>query len=133
MKTRKKQGQVNFRLGDFLIRLKNAGMANYKEVRMPVSKLVLEVAKLLEKEGYLSQVKKDGSELHVSLAYFKKEPVFSDIKLVSKPGLRIYMDAKTLAEKRGPSFYIISTSKGLMTAKEAIKGNFGGEVLAEIF
>ena len=56
-----------------------------------------------------------------------------DLKLVSKPGLRIYMGADELAAKRGPSYYILSTSKGIKTSREAIKERIGGEVIVEIW
>jgi small subunit ribosomal protein S8 len=132
-KSTRKTGLITFPIGDFLIRIKNAGRAKYRNVKFPFNKLAFQVAKVLEKEKMLSDVKKQENDLLVNLVYQKKEPVITDIKLVSKPGLRIYMDVSKIAEKKGSSFYIISTSKGVMTSKDAIKNNLGGEVLVEIF
>jgi len=131
--TKKQKGFVNYPSGDFLIRIKNAAMAGYKTTQAPFSKLILEIAKVLKGQGVLTDVEKEDGLVRVALAYKKKQPVVLDVKIVSRPGLRVYKNAADLAKKKGPSFYIVSTSRGLMTTKEAIKNNLGGEVLAEIF
>lgn len=133
IKSTKKMGLITFPIGDFLIRIKNAARAKYKTVKFPFNKLAFQVAKVLEKEKMLTEVKKQEHDLVVNLVYQKKEPVISDIKLVSKPGLRIYMDVTKISEKKGSSFYVISTPKGIMVSRDAIKNNLGGEVLVEIF
>lgn len=125
-------GNVNYPVGDFLIQLKNSSKAGKKTVEAAYSKFVLEVAKLLEKEGLLDSVAVEEGKLKISISYYKKEPVLTDLKLVSRPGLRIYKGLDALEKKKGPSFLIVSTPKGVMTSKEAIKKRLGGEVVAEI-
>jgi small subunit ribosomal protein S8 len=125
-------GVINYPVGDFLIRLKNAAIAKKHEVVVAKTLLVYEVAKLLQKSGYIANIKEDTGDLKINLAYIKKEPVLLDIRLVSKPGLRIYKNVKDLAGYKSPSFLIMSTSKGLMTGSQALKSNVGGEVIAEV-
>lgn len=124
---------INYSIGDFLIRIKNAALAGNKEIGVDNTKFIENIAKVLKKEGILTEVKKKDGKLTVKLAYRKKEPVLIDLKLVSKPGLRIYMGADELSAIRGPSFFILSTSKGPMTSREAIKKRMGGEVIVEIW
>jgi len=92
----------------------------------------LELAKTLKKEGILEKVEVKKEILTVIIKYHKKEPILIDLKLVSKPGLRIYMGVPELLKKRGASTYIISTPQGILSTKDAIKKNLGGEVIAEI-
>ena len=99
---------------------------------MPYSKPVEEIAKVLKEEGYLDDVKKENNTVTVKLTFMKKEPVLLDLKLVSKPGLRIYMGVSELESKIGPSFFVISTPNGMMSSRKAIKKRLGGEVVAEV-
>lgn len=122
----------NYPVGDFLIRIKNAGLARRKIVEFPPYKFVVSVAKTLQKEGYLREVKVDNDVLKASLAYKKKEPLITDVKLVSKPGLRIYMKADELEKIKSPYIFIVSTPKGIISSKEAIKKRMGGEIIAEV-
>lgn len=124
---------TNYPAGDFLIRIKNAAMAGGREVEFPSGKLVLAVAKVLEKAGYVSSVGSAKGKLKISLAIKSKRPILMDIKLVSKPGLRVYKSVDDLKKKRGASTYIISTPKGIVVSKEAIKLGMGGEVIAEVW
>ena len=124
---------TNYPIGDFLIRVKNAAMAGGKDVEFEANKLVEAVAKVLIKTGHLSSVTNTKGVLTVKLAIKRKEPVILDIKLVSKPGLRVYKDLDQLKDKKGASTYVISTPKGVMSTKEAIKLGTGGEVIAEIW
>lgn len=123
---------MNYPIGDFLIRLKNMALAGRKTVEVRSSKLIKAVAHILQKEGYLENVAETKGELSANLTFHKKSPVLVDIKLISKPGLRIYMGREELEAKKGPSFFIISTSRGLMTTREALKKGLGGEVIAEV-
>ena len=124
---------TNYPVGDFLIRIKNAMMANKKEVVLPQSKFIVAVAKVLKREGFLSEVKEDRKgTLVVRLAYHKKQPVLVDLKLVSKPGLRIYVGKDELERRRGAAILILSTPKGIMSSTDALKKGVGGEVIAEI-
>lgn len=124
---------TNYPVGDFLIRVKNAAMAGGKDVEFASTKLVVAVAKVLEKSGYLTSITNSKGVLKGSLTIKHKEPVLMDVKLVSKPGLRVYKNLDELKDKKGASMYIVSTPKGVMTTKEAIKVGLGGEVIAEIW
>jgi small subunit ribosomal protein S8 len=124
---------TNYPLGDFLIRIKNAVMAGQKDVVFPVSKKAKAVALVLKKLGYLDEVSSTKDELKISLAIRRKEPILIDLKLVSKPGLRIYKSADDLKARRGISILILSTSRGMMSSKEAIKEGVGGEAIVEIW
>ena len=118
--------------GDFLIRIKNASLANRKEVEVSSSKFVKEVAKTLKEEGFLDTVVEDKRKIKVTLAFSHKKPVVMDIKLVSRPGLRIYRNVDDMAKIKRPTVFLISTPKGVISSKKAIKQRLGGEVLAEI-
>lgn len=124
---------LTYPLGDFLIRIKNAAMAGKKDITAQNTKLILAVANSLKKEGYLEDIKTENGQLNIRLAYRKKQPVILDVKLVSTPGLRVYISADDLGKRRGPQTIVVSTSKGIMFAKDAIKNNLGGELIAEIF
>lgn len=123
---------TNYPIGDFLIRIKNAGLARKRDVVMQKTKLIKSVADALKREGYLYEVTENDSELTVRLAYRRKEPVLLDLKLISKPGLRIYMGVDELEKIKSPSIFILSTPQGIMSSKDAIKKRVGGEVLVEI-
>lgn len=128
----KKTGLINFPAGDFLIRVKNCARAEKKHVSVAQSKLVLQLAKALKREGVLRSVESKDGRVNVELAYAKKEPILMELKLVSTPGLRRYMSASDLSKVRGPSYFLISTPQGIITTAEAIKKNVGGEVIVEI-
>lgn len=80
----------------------------------------------------MDEVKEKDGKLKARIAYRKKEPIILDIRLISKPGLRIYMSVGELEKIKGPSIFIVSTNKGVMTNKDAIKKRLGGEVIAEV-
>lgn len=121
-------------VADALIRIKNGYQVGKVMVSVRFSKLILKLAKLLEKEGYLSGVEQKGQEVIVTLKYRSRIPVLTDIKRVSKPSLRIYKGVKDLpGVLNGLGIAIISTPKGLMTDKEARKLKIGGEVLALVW
>ena len=124
---------TNYEVGDFLIRVKNAAMAGLKEVEFKKTNLVLAVAKTLLDEKYLNhlEVSKEGVIL-VKLALYSKKPILQDLKIVSRPGLRIYMNVDQLTARKGPEIFILSTSKGVMSSKQAIKKGVGGEVIAKV-
>jgi small subunit ribosomal protein S8 len=122
----------NYPVGDFLIRLKNASLARKKRIEFPAYNFVVSVAKALKKEGYLREVRTKDGVLEAALSYMKKEPLLTDIKIVSKPGVRIYMKKEELEKIKSPSIFILSTPKGVMSSKEAISNNLGGEVIAKV-
>ncbi len=123
---------TNYHVADFLIRLKNASMANLKEVTMRSTKIIESVAKTLMDENFLSDVKVNNGLITVKLSVYMKKPVLSDVTIVSKPGLRIYMNVDDLESIKTPEIYILSTPKGVMSAKKAIKQRVGGEVIAKV-
>ena len=124
---------INYPAGDFLIRIKNASLARRKEVVLKNTKLIKSIALALKKQGYLEEVKEEEGRLYVKLAYHKKKPVLLDLKLISRPGLRVYMDVNELEKIRKPSIFILSTPKGIVSSYEAIKKRVGGEVIVEIW
>lgn len=128
----KKVGVVNYPVGDFLIRLKNATLARKHTFSLANTRLISAVAKTLKNEGFLEEVSEKEKKLFVRIAYKKKEPVMLDLRLVSKPGLRVYMGVDNIQELKGPSVLILSTPKGVMSSREAIKRRLGGEVIAEV-
>lgn len=124
---------TNYSIGDFLIQLKNAGMADKREVTTQSNKLIKAVANVLEKSKYLESVEENDGNITVKLAYHKKQPILVDIKLVSRPGLRVYRKVDEINRHRGISKFIISTPDGIMLSTEAKKKRVGGEVIAEIW
>ena len=126
-------------IADLLTRMRNANQMRYNEVVIPSSKIKLEITKILKDEGYIGDYKVEKNEVQdniiVTLKYGKnKERVISGLKRISKPGLRVYAKAEEIPTVlNGLGISIVSTSKGIMTGKEAKKQNLGGEVLAYIW
>ena len=126
-------------IADMLTRIRNANQMRYETVEVPSSNIKKEVAKILKEEGYIKdyKVKDDntGGSIVLTLKYTdKKERVITGLKRISKPGLRVYAKAEEVPRVlNGLGIAIISTSKGIMTDKEARKENIGGEVLAYIW
>ena len=126
-------------LGDMLTRIRNAQMRSKSSVVTPSSKLRSWVLEVLKDEGYIRgyELKKDDSgkeNLEVSLKYFDGEPVIRELKRISKPGRRIYAEVKEIPTVRqGLGIAIVSTSKGVMTGKQASSQNIGGELICYVF
>ncbi len=126
-------------IADLLTRIRNANQMRYKEVVIPSSNLKLSIVKILKNEGYIANYKVEKDEVQdnilVTLKYGQnKERVISGLKRISKPGLRVYAKAEEIPTVlNGLGISIVSTSKGVMTGKEARKENLGGEVLAYIW
>ncbi|MEN8907015.1 MAG: 30S ribosomal protein S8 [Clostridiales bacterium] len=131
--------QVTDVIADMLTRIRNAGSAKRSTVDVPASNLKRSVAKILLNEGYIRQVDevKDGKQgiLRVTLKYtMNKKNVISGLKRISKPGLRVYAGKDDIPKVLGGlGIAVISTSKGLMTDKNARKEGIGGEVLSFIW
>lgn len=124
-------------IADMLTRVRNGQAVGKKAISMPSSKSKVAVAQVLKDEGYVLDYSaiEEGSHpvLNIELKYFQGEPVIDMIQRVSRPGLRIYKNAKDLPTVRaGLGIAIISTSKGLMTDRAARKAGHGGEVLAYV-
>ena len=126
-------------IADMLTRIRNANQMRYNEVVIPSSNVKLEMVKILKSEGYIENYKIEKNEIQnniiVTLKYGKnKERVISGLKRISKPGLRVYSKAEEIPTVlNGLGISIVSTSKGIMTGKEARKENLGGEVLAYVW
>jgi small subunit ribosomal protein S8 len=131
---------VNDPIGDMLTRIRNAQVAKHDAVVMPASNAKKAIAKILLDEGYIKSYEKidDGlqGQIKIALKYVngKQQPVIAGLKRISKPGLRVYAKCEDLPKVLGGlGVAIVSTSKGLMTDKNARKDNLGGEVLAYIW
>lgn len=126
-------------IADMLTRIRNANQMRYAEVSVPSSNLKLEVARILKEEGFIKDyklVKEDAQgTIILTLKYGQnKERVITGLKRISKPGLRVYAKNDEIPKVlNGLGIAIISTSKGIMTDKQARKLNVGGEVLAYIW
>ena len=122
-------------ISDMLTRIRNAQKAGLKTVDIPLSNLIFEIAKILKAEIYFEDFKKLGRGNEKILEIALKYPeAIHEIKRISKPGQRIYAGTSEIKTvKNGYGILVISTSKGLMTNKEARKANLGGEVLLEIW
>ncbi|TSC64718.1 MAG: small subunit ribosomal protein S8 [Microgenomates group bacterium Gr01-1014_93] len=122
-------------VADALIRIKNGYLSSKQEVLIPFSTLKFNLCKLLEAENYISSSEKqDERWIKVILKYNGKEPAITDVKRISKPGLRVYKGSKELPRVlNGLGIAIISTPKGLMTEKKARKEAVGGEIMAYVW
>jgi small subunit ribosomal protein S8 len=126
-------------IADMLTRIRNANSMGYEEVTVPASKLKVELARILKEEGFIKDYKvvSEGvmKNILLTLKYGnKKEKVITGLKRISKPGLRVYVRSDEVPKVlNGLGIAIISTSKGIMTDKEARKLNIGGEVLAYVW
>jgi small subunit ribosomal protein S8 len=124
-------------IADMLTRIRNAQMANKTEVTMPSSKVKVNIAKVLQDEGYITAYNIDEVEgkakLSIALKYYDGKPVISEINRVSRPGLRVYKSAGELPRIIGGlGVAIISTSQGVMTDRQARALGQGGEVLCAV-
>ena len=122
-------------IADMLTRIRNANQMRNKEVSMPTSKMRVEIAKILENEGFIEGFNVKDNTLTLTLKYAEnKERVITGLKRISKPGLRVYAGATEIPKVlNGLGIAIISTPKGVMTDKLARKNNVGGEVIAYIW
>src|SRR5512134_3664787 len=125
-------------VADMLTRIRNACSARHRRVDMPVSKLKLEIARLLRDNHYIADFKNldDGGQgmLRLYLKYHNDQPVIRELRRVSTPGLRRYVKCRELPRVRnGLGMAIVSTPKGLMSDRDARTANLGGELLAVVW
>lgn len=125
-------------IADMLTRIRNTVPLKKEKVVIPFSKLKFEIAKILEKEGYVKTVEKSEGNfatINIELKYTSnKESVIQNLKRISKPGRRVYVEYQKIPRVlNGLGMAIISTSTGLMSDKEAKKKKIGGEVICEIY
>ncbi len=126
------------KIADMLVKIKNAQAVGKATVSVPFSTFKYNICKLLKDEGFIEEVKKRGKRIKrivIRLKYSEdKKPAIQGVKRISKPGRRIYLKAKDIySPKSGMGILVISTSKGLMTSREAKRTKNGGEVLFEIW
>lgn len=131
--------QITDSIADLLTRIRNANSAKHDTVEIPASNMKKAICQILADEGYIKgyTVIEDGKQgvIKVTLKYGEgKTPVISGLRRVSKPGLRIYSNVEDMPKvMKGLGIAVISTSKGVMTDRQARKENVGGEVLAFIW
>ena len=126
-------------IADYLTRIRNASTAKHRTVEIPASKIKKEITKILFDKGYILNYKFEDDTFHktikIALKYhpLTKEPAMTTIQRISSPGLRKYVSAEKLPRVlNGLGIAVISTSRGLMTDKEARALNIGGEVICYI-
>ena len=131
--------QITDTIADMLTRIRNANSAKHASVDIPASNLKKQIAQILVDEGYIKSFRvidddKQGV-IRITLKYTEnKSQVITGLRRVSKPGLRIYSNSKDMPKvMKGLGIAIVSTSKGIMTDREARKNNVGGEVLAFVW
>ena len=130
--------QISDVIADMLTRIRNANSAKHETVDIPASNMKKSIADILVAEGYVKgyQVIEDGKQgiIRVTLKYHGKEKVIKGLRRVSKPGLRIYAGCEDMPRVMGGlGIAIVSTSKGIMTDKQARKEHVGGEILAFVW
>ena|SRR3990167_9128493 len=121
-------------ISDMFVRIKNAQAVDKEMVSMPKSKMKTAIAKVLQEEGYISgffEEEMNGKpSIRIELKYYQSQPVIRRLQRVSRPGLRVYKEKTDLPDvDNGLGIAIVSTSKGLMTAKSARRLGLGGEVI----
>lgn len=124
-------------ISDLLTRIRNAGMAQHRELIMPHSRLKESVAQILKQEGFLSDVAVEGTklkQLRLALRYQGRRSAITGIRQISTPGLRRYVGAGSIPRVLGGmGVAVISTPKGVVTGSDARKLNVGGEVLCYVW
>jgi len=132
-------GVISDPIGDMLTRIRNGLIARHGEVRIPHSRLKTRIAEILVREGYVEDVDivpaGVNSEIKVKLKYMAdRNPVIHGLKRVSRPGLRVYAGRDEIPRVQGGlGVVILSTSRGLMTDREARRARVGGELLCEVW
>ena len=124
-------------IADMLTRIRNALMAKHETVEIPASNTKKAIANILLQEGYIADIKvEEGVQgtIVITLKYDGQNKVITGLKRVSKPGLRVYVGTEEIPQVLGGlGIAILSTSKGILTGKEAKKAHQGGEVLAYVW
>lgn len=126
-------------IGDFLTRVRNAGMAKHEKVDVPCSNMRVGIAKVLQEAGYIRSYKtaKDGRQgvMRVYLRYDQKgDHVIVQVHRVSRPGKRVYVGVSGIPKVRsGYGLAILSTNKGVVSGEQAVKENMGGELLCQVW
>ncbi len=123
-------------IADMLARIRNAQAVYKDSVRLPISKIKLNMIKVLQNEGYIESFKQysDTNSVTIKLKYYENKPVIAMMKRVSKPGLRVYASKYDIPRViGGMGIVIMSTPKGVMTGQKACQQNVGGELLCSVY
>jgi len=125
-------------IADMLTRIRNANKMRHNSLTIPASKLKLEITRVLKDEGFIRNYKyKDDNkqgQLIIYLKYINKEKTINNLKRISKPGLKVYAKKDEIPRVLGGlGIVILSTSRGIMTGKEALQRHLGGEVICYIW
>lgn len=121
-------------IADMLTRIRNAHLALHKEVSVPRSKIKESIANILADEGYVDNVSVEDRDIKIALKYVGGRAVISGLKRISKPGRRIYVNAAGVPNvQNGLGICIVSTSKGVISGKNAKDQHVGGELICEIW
>lgn len=131
---------INDIVSDMLTKIRNANLARHQMVQIPATKMTKNIVKVLQQEGFIYEFEEIGVKLKknilISLKYKGKnrQPIITELKRISKPGLKVYANHKELPKVLGGiGIAIISTSKGVMTDKNARRFGLGGEVLCYVW
>jgi small subunit ribosomal protein S8 len=125
-------------IADMLTRIRNAIMARHTRVQIPASTMKVAIARILKEEGYIKdfEVVQDGPQgtIRISLRYVDRRPVLTQLKRISKPGLRVYTRRDAIPRVRGGlGTAILSTPKGVMSGRQAYQQGLGGEVVCYVW
>lgn len=132
---------VNDTISDMLTRIRNAGLARHETTNVPATKMTRSIAAVLKAEGFIGEYEESGEGvqkmLSVTIKYKgrnRSKPLITNLKRVSRPGLRVYSNSKDLPKVLGGiGIAVISTSSGIMTDRQARKQGVGGEVLCYVW
>lgn len=126
-------------IADMITRIRNAQMVKKQTIKVPFSKFKMEILKVLKRNGYIEDFTKIGREpkrmIEITLSYDENNiPKITEIKKISKPSQRVYKKFKEIfPAKKGFGIYVVSTSQGVMTDKEAKAKKLGGEIILEVW
>ncbi len=124
-------------VSDMFIRLKNASRAGHETVTLPYSRFKNELAKVLERHGYVAGLERKGKRvrktLEITLKGDKEHPAIHDVALISKPSRRLYRPYRAITRAKRGGIVIISTPQGAMSGEEAHRAKVGGEMVAEVW
>jgi small subunit ribosomal protein S8 len=126
----------NDTISDMLTRIRNANILQQKTVTIPWTRITEQIVQVFLKEGFLESVEKQDSTLFITLKFDNKskKPCITNLQRISKPGLRLYSNAKDIPQiLGGMGIIIVSTSSGLLTNREAKQRKIGGELLCSIW
>lgn len=121
-------------VANMLVVIKNGYMAKKEKVSAPFSKFKFEIAKVLAEKKFVAKVSKNDNRIEIDLIYNNQKPRITQIKRISKLGLRVYTNSKHIKSiKGGQGMTILSTPKGVMANDEAKRKNLGGEVICQVW